>query len=113
MPRRYDVENYPKHKRPKGWGSLCPDGVTLAFARELLDTGVQVGHAVFNIDGDFCYRAFCHQEMADGTTLWHGHPIAWCRLPKQAKRELIVRQRLTQGAWRKALRKGLGREFET
>jgi len=50
MRRTYDTSDYKKHKRPKGWGSLCPDD-TLSRAQNLLDSGASVGDAVFNVEG--------------------------------------------------------------
>lgn len=111
--RRYDIETYKKHKRPKGWGALCPEHVTLQRAQELLDSGVEVEDAIYNIDDAICYRAFCHHEGVDGASLWHGHPIAWARLPIKAKQALVARGRLSSNVYRRAIRKGLGREFES
>jgi hypothetical protein len=39
----YDPANFRKHKSPDGWGSLCPDGMDLADARELFASSVRVG----------------------------------------------------------------------
>lgn len=112
MERKYEIENYKKHKRPKGWGSLCPEHVSIQQAQALLDSGVEVEGAIYNVDGEFCYRAFCHQKTREGTTLWHGHPIAWARLPVQAKQGLVSVGRLDAVRYRKAIRRGWGQEFE-
>lgn len=108
---RYDSTTYKKHKRPKGWGSPCPETVTQEDAQALLDTSAVHGEARFNVEGAFCYRAFAHDVDPDGTTLWHGHPIPWARLPVAAKNDLIARGRLDSATFRKALRQGWGSEF--
>lgn len=110
MGQLYDTSNYKKHKRPKGWGSLCPDE-GLERAQDLLDTGVLVGDAVFNVEGEYCYRAFHHKEPG-GATHWHGHPIPWTRLPASAKNALVASGRLDPAVYRKAIRKGWGQEFD-
>lgn len=102
----YNTDHYKKHKRPKGWGSLCPNEYE-PRAQELLDSGVQVGEQIFNVDGDFAFRA---QEHTEGR--WHGHPIPWSRIPVEAVRMLIATGRLDSVRWRKALRKHLGSEFD-
>ncbi|NOY90980.1 MAG: hypothetical protein GXP55_07175 [Deltaproteobacteria bacterium] len=110
MTRIYDTSDYKKHKRPKGWGSLCPDD-TLSRAQNLLDSGASVGDAVFNVEGELCYRAQSHAER-DGATYWHGHPIPWTRLPPSAKNALVASGRLDLAVYRKAIRKSWGREFD-
>lgn len=75
-------------------------------------TSCQVGQARYNVEGEYCYRAFSHGEDAKGETLWHGHPIPWARLPLEAKRQLIATDRLTSENYKKAIRKTLGKEFE-
>lgn len=106
LPRVYDVSTYRKHKRPEGWGSLCPDDVTLDDASQLLQSGVVVGKAVYAVHGTYAFRAFEHEPNR-----WHGHPIPWSRLPVDAARALIAQGSLDEATWRKALRKGWGAEF--
>ncbi|MEQ1633572.1 MAG: hypothetical protein ABL997_14435 [Planctomycetota bacterium] len=110
--RRYDISTYRKHKRPEGWGSLCPVGVDLVGAQALLESGVECDGAVYNIEDDYCYRAFRHETGPDGTTLWHGHPIPWQRLPSAARKKLERIGRLHPAVFRKALRQSWGKEFE-
>lgn len=109
---RYDTSGYRKHKRPGNWGSPCPKHVTQADAEKLLESSAPHQGARYNIDGEYCYRAFSHGTDADGQTLWHGHPIPWSRLPTAARQALVLQGRLDQGTFRKALRKGLGAEFD-
>lgn len=101
----YDPDGYRKHKQPDGWGSLCPP-LELDVARALFASGVRVENHVYNVDGEFAYRALQHRPG-----LWHGHPIPWSRLPSEARKLLIESGRLTQTQFRKAVRKGLGQEF--
>lgn len=101
----YDPEGYRKHKRPEGWGSLCPDDLPEQL-QELLRSGVLVGDAVFNVSGNYALRAMEHLPGR-----WHGHPIPWSRLPQEAVQALKEAGRLTDEFYRKALRKNLGQEF--
>ena len=105
MPRIYDTTGCRKHKRPDGWGSLCPDDVNQETAQELLEAAVQVDDAMYNVDGEMAYRAFEHRPG-----LWHGHPIPWSRLPNAARKALIARGHLDDATWRKAIRKSWGAE---
>jgi len=104
MPRVYDPSGYRKHKRPEGWGSLCPEDLETEDAQALLDTGVNVGGSIFNVDGQFAYRAFQHVPGR-----WHGFPIPWSCLPNAARLALIKSGRLDDATLRKALRKLWGR----
>lgn len=107
MPRRCDTSTYKKHKRPMAWGSPCPDEIDNTEAQLLLSSGVEVEDAIWNVEGDACFRAFSHGQDGD-VTLWHGHPIPWSRLPVQAKNRLIAAGRLDETTYRKALRKRWG-----
>jgi hypothetical protein len=94
----YDTTNYRKHKRPED---------LTESPQELLETAVSHGDAVYNVSGIYAVRAFQHRP---GT--WHGHPIPWSRLPSEAVGQLIASGRLKSAAYRKALRKNLGQEFD-
>jgi hypothetical protein len=109
---RYDSSTYRKHKDPGGWGSLCPTDLEQQEAQELLDTSVEVDDTRYNVRGSYCYRAYRHGTDASGTSLWHGHPIPWSRLPTDARKDLIRNGRLTNAEYKKALRKGSGSEFD-
>ncbi len=108
----YDSSSYRKHKRPGGWGSICPS-MTQEEAQELLNTSVEAGGARYNIDGNYCYQSFCHVADGSGETFWHGFPIPWQELPREAKNLLIAKKRLTNVAYMKAIRKSLGAEFRS
>ncbi len=43
----YNPDGYDKHKEPKGWGSLCPPGVSLTDAQNLLESGVRVADEIY------------------------------------------------------------------
>lgn len=105
----YDSSEYRKHKRPKGWGSLCPDHVRQEDAQRLLDSSVSISceKAVYNISGKVAYRAFPH-----GPDAYHGHPIPWSRLPAAAQAKLIQAGRLDVATLKTAIRKQWGREFD-
>jgi|SRR5581483_5730489 len=102
---RYDTGDYKKPKRPKSWGSLCPDDLP-EDPQFLLDTAALVGRSKYNVSGSY---AVCAEEHRPGC--WHGYPIPWSRLPPVAKDALIARGRLDEKTYAKALRKGWGDEF--
>ena len=77
----------------------------------LLVTSCEVDGARYNVEGEYCYRAFSHGVDANGESLWHGHPIPWSRLPTEAKIQLIEKGRLSNIVYRKAIRRSLGMEF--
>jgi hypothetical protein len=104
--RRYNTEQYRKHKRPGHWGSPCPEAIDTPHAQQLLDTGVLFEGAIYNVEGEFAFRAFEHEPEN-----WHGHPIPWTRLPNAARLALMEMGRLDEATWRKAIRKGWGNEF--
>ena len=98
---KYDTDGYQKHKRPKGWGSLCPDDLPAGEAQSLLETGVRIGEAIYNVEAERG-RAYCaRNHHADR---WHGYPIPWTTLPVDAVNALIELGRLDKATWRKGLR---------
>lgn len=103
--REYNTEGYRKHKRPDGWGSLCPDDLD-DDPQLLLETGVRIDDDIYNVSGIY---ALCAHTHSPGR--WHGHPIPWSRLPKEAKDKLIEYGHLDEATFRKAIRKGWGKEF--
>lgn len=106
MPALYDVSKYRKHKRPGGWGSLCPDHMDQAAAQALLNGSVLVDSARYAVDEEWAFKAFEHEPGR-----WHGFPIPWSTMPVEAARALIASGLLDERTWRKALRQGWGSEF--
>lgn len=106
MPERiYSTDGYLKHKRPAGWGSLCPDDLAES-PQALLDSAVADGDALYNVCGKYALRAQSHADAR-----WHGHPIPWSRLPPEARRALIASGRLSKEFYLRAVRKNWGSEF--
>ena len=96
-PRMVVYRENPKHKRgtsgegPPRWfpsrDSLCPDGITMKMAQELLDSSIEGrddahpdARARFALDGS---GAFFKAYSEDGGETWHGYPV---------NRELVPRQ---------------------
>ncbi|MFH1921118.1 MAG: hypothetical protein ABIP48_14715, partial [Planctomycetota bacterium] len=73
--RRYEpwVE---KHKRPLGFGSLCPDEMTGEEAQELLDRALsmddQHGSALLAAKGEWLFVA---RPTRIEDEIWHGYPV--------------------------------------
>lgn len=101
----YDTSSYRKHKRPKGWGSLCPEHVSQEAAQDLLDSGVTLNGTIYNVSDRHAFQAFAHRPDT-----YHGHPIPWSRLPHLAVEQLIRAGRLDMETYRKAIRQQWGRE---
>lgn len=106
MPDIYDVSTYRKHKRPDGWGSICPDHLDQAAAQALLNGSVLVGEARYAVDDRWALKAYQHEPGR-----WHGFPIPWTRLPVDAARTLMDRGLLDARTWHKALRQRWGSEY--
>jgi hypothetical protein len=72
VPRRYEPN--PKHKWPKGFGSLCPKKLTTDEAQGLLDSAVAAPEVSTNklwtVQGQWC---FCAHPSGDD--VWHGFPV--------------------------------------
>jgi len=96
--RRYKPN--PKHKSPKGYGSICPDGVH-PFTADLLESGEEDGKSIYNVGEGQAFRA----NNEDGLH-WHGFPIPWRDLPPSAAKALIAAGRLTEHDFKKNFRKG-------
>ena len=107
---KYDSTNYKKHKRPGGWGSICPP-MTQEQAQELLDKSVEAGKSRYNVSGEYCFQSNGDNTDSNGEQVWHGFPIPWSRLPTEAKNKLISIGALTTAFYLKAIRKSLGSEF--
>jgi hypothetical protein len=107
---KYDSTNYKKHKRPGGWGSICPP-MTQEQAQELLDKSVETGKSRYNVSGEYCFQSNGDNTDSNGEPVWHGFPIPWSRIPPEAKNKLISIGSLTNAFYRKAIRKSLGMEF--
>jgi len=107
---KYDSTNYKKHKRPGGWGSICPP-MTQEQAQELLDKSVEAGKSRYNVSGEYCFQSNSDNTDKNGEPVWHGFPIPWSRLPPEAKNKLISIGALTNKFYLKAIRKSLGSEF--
>jgi len=98
----YDTSGYRKHKRPEGWGLLCPHDLAES-PEELLKSGVLVGRQRYNVSENYAFAAQNHHGSS-----WHGYPIPWKDLPIEAKNELINSGRLDKRTYDKALRKNWG-----
>ena len=72
--RRY-VPSVEKHKRPKGFGSLCPPEMATEEAQALLDRAVSspdtAGSALWVVSGDWCFVA---RPTRLEESVWHGYP---------------------------------------
>lgn len=110
--RVYDTSNYRKHKRPGGWGALCPIELDSTAAQELLQSAAEADGALWNVKAEMCFRAFRHETTSSGDEHWHGHPIPWTKLPKPAVSQLVDKGLLTMKEYRKAIRQNWGREYE-
>jgi len=104
----------------KGWGSLCPDDVSQE-PQDLLDTGAQVGNAVFNVEGEYCFggRNLTLGTTASGDAVEVAEvPLApiiqWLvevrdpllheeRIPQQTERPSVASEEITQDGYDKAL----------
>jgi hypothetical protein len=87
--------------------------MTQAEAQMLLEDSVEADRARYNVSGDYCFKSFSHATGEKGEGLWHGFPIKWSDLPKEAKNQLIAKGRLTNKQYKKALRRPLDSGFNS
>jgi hypothetical protein len=86
-------EPSPKHKEPKGYGTLCPKALTREEAQALLEVAVDDGlneTVLYAVESDWCFAARLTRRVEDGS-VWHGYPILGRDVP-----EAILR------AWRES-----------
>ncbi|MDX2010875.1 MAG: hypothetical protein SFW67_11810 [Myxococcaceae bacterium] len=109
MSRKYEPN--PKHKWPKGFGSLCPKKLDLTEAQTLLDRAVSVATVsttkLWSVQGEWCFCAH-----PSGEDVWHGFPVVgaevdervWKALEQaglvtKAVRRKLAKQRTLPGDW--------------
>lgn len=97
MPRTY--EPYPeKHKRPKGFGSLCPSDMPATVPPELLERAVSVEglstKKLWFATGEWCFCA--HPSPHAGEDAWHGFPVIGGEVDERVLRALESAGILTQ-----------------
>jgi len=75
MPRTYEPCEQ-KHKWPKGFGTLCPIGMTAEETQRLLDQAVSVPgqstRKLWAATGRWC---FCAHPTREEEGVWHGFPV--------------------------------------
>lgn len=95
MPRTYSPN--PKHKWPKGFGSLCPphlcDDEACALLRRAIPSKYEA-NALYVIDGDWCFEARPTRIEIDE---WHGYPVPGFEVPADIFTSLRAAGELTEG----------------
>ena len=92
-------ESNPKHREP--WqsgrrGSLCPPGLHISVAQQLLEESVLVESKRYAIwEG----QPFCAREHRVG--LWHGYPVGWREVPPAVRTNWIRQGLVTKSQIRK------------
>ncbi len=104
MAREYTPES--KHKHPKGFGSLCPTGVSKTDTGALLAAAILVPNAGANklwaARGRWLFCA--HRSTGRGPDSWHGWPVIGGEADERVLHEL-ERAGLITGRERRRLRK--------
>lgn len=88
-PERRYVPYEEKHKRPKGFGSLCPSEIPLGVVQELLENAIEVpeeGKSLWNARGRWCFRANPTRSEAG---VWHGFPMIGGEVPDRVLSSLF------------------------
>ena len=105
MARKY-VPYPQKHKRPKGFGSLCPHDMTSDVAQALLEKAIfvpEVGsRKLWAATGRWCFCA--HPSEHEGPDAWHGFPVIGGEVDERVLAELEA-QGLITGRERRTLRR--------
>jgi hypothetical protein len=101
--RRYEPS--PKHKYPKGFGSLCPRELEIEEAQTLLEAAIVVAGAGENklwaASGRWC---FCAHPTRLEDDVWHGFPVVGGDVPEPVFAALAETGQITR-AERKRPRK--------
>lgn len=85
MNRKYEPYTE-KHKRPKGFGSLCPSRMTTDEAQGLLEKAIVVdGEKLWVSAKGWC---FCAHATRPEKGIWHGFPVLGCDVPEAVLRTL-------------------------
>lgn len=70
-----------KHKRPKGFGTLCPTGLDLDRAQALLTDALAItdvpeapSKGLWAVDGLWCFCALPEEPNSPLNRAWHGYP---------------------------------------
>jgi hypothetical protein len=96
MPRQY-VPYPEKHKRPKGFGSLCPDDMPTDAAQALLERAILVpavsSGKLWAAAGDWCFCA--HSSAHEGPEAWHGFPVIGGEVDERVLAELEAQGLIT------------------
>lgn len=98
MPREYHPYEE-KHKRPKGFGTLCPAEMTIDEAAQLLAVAVAVqgvgANKLWMASGRWCFCA--HPSPGIGPEAWHGFPVIGGEVDERVWRVLHNEGFLTRG----------------
>ena len=98
--RRYEPN--PKHKWPKGFGSLCPKTLPPERISALLADAIAADDApdapLYAVEGDWCFEAR-PTRLSEG--LWHGYPVPGCEVPPRVFTRLRERGDLTDARVRR------------
>ena len=94
MKRAY-VPN-PKHKHPKGFGSLCPPQMSVAVRQTLIDKAIPVkGFSegkLWAAQGDWVFCAHCSET--ETSQAWHGFPVIGCEVDERVLSALVQAQHI-------------------
>lgn len=95
----------PKHKFPKGHGSLCPSELPRERAQLLLDAAIAVpevrAKALWAVDGSWCFMAYpTHPNDAERPE-WHGFPVIGVDVDERVLRALENRGRISRAQRRR------------
>ncbi len=96
MPRKY-VPYPQKHKRPKGFGSLCPHDMPIDVAQALLEKAILVpgmsSEKLWSASSEWCFCA--HPSAHEGEDAWHGFPVIGGELDERVLAELEIQAIIT------------------
>lgn len=91
MARKY-VPYTEKHKKPKGFGSLCPHELLVAEPQQMLERAIPVpgvgAKKLWVASGRWC---FCvHPSPGAGADAWHGFPVIGGTVDERVWRALFA-----------------------
>lgn len=81
MERSYEPN--PKHKEPKGFGTLCPGAMPRQDVALLLNEAVAVDNALWAVAGAWCFKAFRTHPHGAENHVWHGFSVVGGDVPEE------------------------------
>lgn len=94
-------KKHPKHKWPKGFGSICPH-LSEVDAQKLLDRSVSIADDSGAVQRWVVYDVWVFRALSeDHGATWHGHPVIGADVPDRVMQQLVAAGHISDNKKRK------------